>query len=173
MSDAVEIREARPDELETLGELTVRAYAQLPGMPGEDVFGEYYADLRDVAGRAARPGVTILVAADSHGALLGGVTYMSHMKSYGAEPAFAEIEAAGFRMLAVDERARGLRLGRGLTEACLARARAAGHDEIILHTTPHMPIARGMYERMGFRRSPDLDFHPTPGVTVMGFRLRL
>jgi hypothetical protein len=30
-----------------------------------------------------------------------------------------------------------------------------------------------MYERMGFVRSPDLDFHPNPKVTVKAYRLEL
>jgi hypothetical protein len=28
-----------------------------------------------------------------------------------------------------------------------------------------------MYERMGFVRAPELDFHPAPDTTVKGYRL--
>jgi hypothetical protein len=30
-----------------------------------------------------------------------------------------------------------------------------------------------LYERLGFRRMPELDFEPAPGETVKGFRLDL
>ena len=172
-SAVAEIREARSDEWVALGELTARAYAELPGMPGPDLAPEYYAELRDVAGRAVRPGVTILVAAEPDGGLLGGVTFTTEMKSYGVEAGASELDTAGVRMLAVDSRARGRSLGRGLTETCVARARAAGRSQVVLHTMTPMQVARGMYERMGFRAAPELDFDPAPGFTVMGFRLRL
>jgi hypothetical protein len=32
-------------------------------------------------------------------------------------------------------------------------------------------IARGLYERLGFRRAPELDFHQE-SLPVLGFRLR-
>lgn len=173
MNSTSEIREARPDEWEALGELTARAYAELPDMPGPDVFPEYYQELRDVAGRAKQPGIVILVAAGSDGTLLGGVTFVADMKTYGVDEVdFDALDAAGIRMLAVDESARGRRLGRALTEACIRRAQSLDRAEVVLHTTAPMRIARGMYERIGFHPSPDLDFHPG-GFTVMGFRLRL
>ena len=142
-------------------------------MPGPDVFPEYYRELRDVAGRAKQPGIVILVAAESDGMLLGGVTFVADMKMYGVDEVdFEALDAAGIRMLAVDERARGRSLGRALTEACIARARSLDRTDVVLHTTAPMQIAHGMYQRMGFRRTPELDFHPG-GFTVMGFRLRL
>ena len=42
-----------------------------------------------------------------------------------------------------------------------------------LHTTEKMSVARGMYERMGFVRVPEFDFHPAPQVVVMAYRLDL
>jgi hypothetical protein len=36
-----------------------------------------------------------------------------------------------------------------------------------------MDIARRMYERMGFVRVPEFDFHPAPGIVVMAYRLDL
>lgn len=171
-SGEIEIRDARREEFEALGRLTAEAYAQLPRMPGPDALPGYYAELRAVAERAAQPSVAVLVAAEPSGALWGGVTFIGQMKYYGAEPASRVADAAGIRMLAVDPRARGRGLGRALTEACIARARALDRAEVVLHTTDVMQIARGLYERMGFRRSPDLDFGPG-GFTVLGFRLRL
>jgi hypothetical protein len=36
-----------------------------------------------------------------------------------------------------------------------------------------MQVAMRMYERMGFVRAPDLDFHPDPSITVKAYRLDL
>ena len=36
-----------------------------------------------------------------------------------------------------------------------------------------MQTALRMYERMGFVRAPELDFHPAPGFIVKGYRLDL
>jgi hypothetical protein len=43
---------------------------------------------------------------------------------------------------------------------------------VILHTTAAMRVAWALYERLGFRRSEDLDFMQGE-LPVFGFRLRL
>ena len=53
------------------------------------------------------------------------------------------------------------------------RCRKRGVRTIGLHTTVIMEVARGMYERMGFVRAPEYDFHPRPEVVVMAYRLDL
>ena len=169
---AIELRRARREEFEALGQLTVEAYAGLPDMPGPDEIPEYYASLRDVAGRAAQPGAEVLVAVDSSGKLLGGVTFFGDMRYYGADVAAHVTDAAGFRMLAVGPERRNHGLGRALTTACIQRARELGRSQLVLHTTEVMQLAKGLYVRMGFKRSPDLDFGPD-GFTVLGFRLKL
>lgn len=45
-------------------------------------------------------------------------------------------------------------------------------DGLLTCTTEAMRTAWGMYERMGFRRSEDLDF-PQEDLPVFGFRLSL
>jgi hypothetical protein len=42
-----------------------------------------------------------------------------------------------------------------------------------LHTTDMMRAAMTLYERMGFRRAPEIDFRPAPSVLVKGYRLAL
>jgi len=56
---------------------------------------------------------------------------------------------------------------------CIRRARRLGAVCLNLHTTDMMQVAMRMYERMGFVRVPELDFHPHPGVTVKAYRLDL
>ena len=45
-------------------------------------------------------------------------------------------------------------------DECLRRSRQLGAHTLGLHTTELMAVARGMYERMGFLRVPEYDFHP-------------
>jgi hypothetical protein len=56
---------------------------------------------------------------------------------------------------------------------CIGRARRLGAACLNLHTTDMMQVAMRMYERMGFARAPELDFHPDPSVTVKAYRLEL
>jgi len=158
-----EIREARPDEYTSLGELTVRAYKALPG--GHD--RDYHRELRDVAGRAAK--VPVLVAVDTDGLVLGGVTYVP-----GPGP-LAETQRpgeAGFRMLAVDPGAGGRGVGRALAEACIARARTEGRLGMAITSRPHMTVAHHLYETLGFRRDPERDWQFAPGEWLWSYVLR-
>jgi ribosomal protein S18 acetylase RimI-like enzyme len=58
-------------------------------------------------------------------------------------------------------------------QECVRRARRSGAAALTLHTTDIMQAAVRLYERMGFRRAPDLDFHPAPSMTIKGYRLAL
>ena len=95
------------------------------------------------------------------------------MKQYGSGgTATQEKNAAGFRLLAVKDNVRGQGVGKLLTESCINKARENGVSQVIIHTTMAMQTAWRMYERSGFKRSPDLDF--TQGeLSVFGFRLLL
>jgi len=44
---------------------------------------------------------------------------------------------------------------------------------IIIHSTPWMTTAHGVYTRRGFTRRPDLDWTPVPGIDLWGFVLEL
>ncbi|HEU4456825.1 MAG TPA: N-acetyltransferase, partial [Longimicrobium sp.] len=77
------------------------------------------------------------------------------------------------RVLAVAPEARGLGVGRLLVEECVRRARRMGAAELGLHTSVSMRVAVGMYERMGFVRAPEHDFHPEGGEHVWAYRLPL
>lgn len=167
------VRRADPKEYERLGQLTVQAYLQLPGMPGLDEQPAYYAMLRDVGARAIRPTIEILVAVTADHELLGGVTFVGDMQYYDSGgTACTHTGSSGIRLLAVKPEARGFGAGRALTAACVRRAVEKGSAQVILHTTRAMETAWGLYERMGFLRSPDLDFRQGR-LSVYGFRLSI
>jgi hypothetical protein len=58
------------------------------------------------------------------------------------------------------------------TSACIERARERERAQVILHATRAMKVAWRLYEKLGFRRSEDLDFMQA-AMPVYGFRLRL
>ena len=155
----VEIRDARPDEHEALGEVLVAAYDAYP-----ETDDAYRAELRDVAARAAACRVIVAVAAD--GRIVGGATYVPGPGPYGESEREDE---AGIRMLAVDPGAQGRGIGRSLTEACMAIARANGRRRIVLLTLSSMTPAQRLYESLGFRRAPERDWTPEPRLRLLGY----
>jgi ribosomal protein S18 acetylase RimI-like enzyme len=161
------IRPVRPDEFVALGTLTVAAYHSLPTqMPHQRIYDE---QLRDVATRAATS--CVLVAVGAAGELLGGVTYVG-----GPEDPYSEKSSegeAGIRMLAVEPARHDRGVGRALTQACIELARAAGRRRLVLHTGDRMAAAKHLYESIGFRREPAIDFSPAPGIDLIGYVLDL
>ena len=146
----MEIRAARPEDHEAIGQLTVDAYESVNP---HAMKGDYDEELRAVAERTKE--CVVLVAVDDEGAVLGSVTYVPGPDTAMSE--FDDLDAAGIRMLAVAIDRQGSGAGRALTEACIERARAAGRRKIVLHSTESMTVARAMYERRGFGRAPDRD----------------
>src|SRR5258708_33280278 len=102
-NSALTIRLARPEEYETLGKMLAAAYAALPGMPSPAEQPDYYATLADVGGRAAKPALTVFVAADTAGKLLGSIDFIDDMNQYGSGGTASTVtDAAGVRLLAVE-----------------------------------------------------------------------
>jgi GNAT superfamily N-acetyltransferase len=164
------IRPARPMEYEALGIMLVSAYAALPGMPSASEQPDYYAMLANVAARANKPALTVFVAADAAGTLLGSIDFIDDMTQYGSGGAASTVtDAAGVRLLAVDGASRGKGVGKALTLFCIDRAREIGKHRIVLHTTKVMQAAWRMYEGLGFVRFPEIDFRQG-NLDVFGFR---
>lgn len=173
MMSELEIREVRPEECVALGQLLVEAYASLEGFPTPAELPAYYEMLANIGSFTEKKDARVLVALSEEGELVGGVVYFGDMAEYSNASIATTLEnASGMRLLGVSVKARGQGVGKALTQACIQQAREKGHAEMILHSTHFMPTAWGMYERMGFQRSDDLNFQ-SGDVTVFGFRLRL
>jgi GNAT superfamily N-acetyltransferase len=165
-----QIGEARAGEYPEVGRLLVRVYGALEGFPRPHEQPGYYAMLADVGSLAHRPGARLLVARAAAGDVAGAVVYFGDMAAYGSGGAATQLrDTSGIRLLGVDDAWRGHGLGRSLTQACIDLAHAAGHAQVVLHTTQAMQHAWALYERLGFRSSPDLDFLQER-LQVFGFR---
>ncbi len=158
----MEIRDVRTGDYERVGEILVATYGAI-----DPSLGDYAEELRDIAARAAA--VDVLVAVEGAD-LVGTVTYVPGPGPY-AE--WDDPDAAGIRMLAVDRPWQGRGVGSALVEACIERARATHRPRIRLHTTERMIAAQHMYERIGFARTPDEDWQPSPGFWLRAYRLEL
>jgi ribosomal protein S18 acetylase RimI-like enzyme len=164
---AIAVRVARPAELSAAGEVVVRAYRALGGGDSHEAYLEH---VRDAPARARH--CPVLVAVDDvTGEVLGSVTYVP-----GQGNAFAELageDEGEFRMLGVAPEAQGRGVGAALVHACIERARADGRHGIVISTSPLMHAAHRLYERLGFRRAPERDWVPVPGVELRAYVLAL
>lgn len=79
----------------------------------------------------------------------------------------ASDEVAKLRLLLVEEKARGLGVGRALTQQCIHFARQSGYSSITLWTQSILVAARGIYQRAGFRRVSE-EKHHSFGVDLVG-----
>ncbi|CAB3798292.1 hypothetical protein LMG28614_04732 [Paraburkholderia ultramafica] len=129
--------------------------------------------LDGIARFTEKPGARVLVALSERDELMGGVVYFGDMAQYGSGGTATSVQnASGIRLPGVDPAFRNTGAGKALTLACIELARQSGHSQVILHTTKAMQLAWGMYEKLGFARSEDLDFSQQ-GLQVYGFRLTL
>lgn len=169
----LEIREILRDEYELLGKLMVDVYSNLDGFPTPTDQPAYYEMLGNIGSFNEEIDTNVLVAISAEGELVGGVVYFADMARYGSGGTATTVKnASGIRLLGVNPESRGTGVGKALTNACIKRARDSGHSQVVLHTTEAMQIAWGLYARMGFKRSEDLDFMQEV-LPVFGFRLRL
>ncbi len=167
------IRNAKPEEYGTAGQLMVQVYSQLEGFPKEDEQPSYYSMLRNVGDFTAKPDTELFVAVSPTGNIDGSVVFFGNMQYYGSGgTAIQEKNAAGFRLLAVNPNTRGAGIGKLLTVHCIIRAKELKLQQVVIHTTKAMAVAWKMYEKLGFRRSEDLDFMQEK-LPVFGFRLKL
>jgi ribosomal protein S18 acetylase RimI-like enzyme len=159
------IRRARSQDLATIGELTVAAYAEFAADDTED----YVHHLRDAATRHREAELWVATADDSE-EILGTVTITP------AGSPWREVARDGegeFRMLAVAPAARGAGVGGALLGVVVDRFRGEGASAVVMSTLPRMRAAQRVYERAGFVREPSRDWSPLPGVDLIAYRLDL
>jgi ribosomal protein S18 acetylase RimI-like enzyme len=145
------------------GQVTVEGYAEFGRAEGDP----YTQKLRDAAARAREAELWV---AELDGSVVGTVTVALPGSVWQEVAQDGEGE---FRMLAVSPTARGRGVGEALVELVLQRCRAAGCRAVVLSSVTTMRAAHRLYERLGFRRQPERDWTPVPGVDLIGFGLAL
>ncbi len=160
----VVVREARPDEYDAVGELTVEVYV------GEGFVeaGSWYAGELADAGR--RAGSARILVATHAGRIVGSLTVAPAGNPYAEIALPGELE---FRMLAVAKSARGLGAGTALVRTVIDQARAEGRAAVALTTMPAMVDARRIYDRFGFRPVPSRNWRTSAGELLHVLRLPL
>ena len=114
---------------------------------------------------------SVLLGAWVDGRLAGVVNYVN-----GPADPYAEFDGendAGVRGLAVGLGWQRRGVGRSLVTHCIELARTDAKARLVLHTTPWMHAAQRLYPRLGFRRAPEIDFSPAPGIPLIGYTLDL
>ena len=163
------VRDARPEDRDAIREVTLAAYQEYAArMHG---FWEGYR--RNIVASVTDVGSAEQLVAERDGAIAGTVLLYPPRRMELPGGGWLEMPWPEVRLLAVAPAERGRGVGAALMRECARRVRRAGGRVLSLHTTELMQTALRMYERMGFVRAPELDFHPTPGTTVLGFRLDL
>lgn len=159
MADRFHIQPVRtPADLAATAELFAAYAASLPVDLGYQEFGD---ELAALPGKYAPPAGELFLARDAAGALLGCV---------GLRP-LAEDGCCEMKRLFLLPAARGLGLGRALTEAVVDQARRAGYRELRLDTLASMTAAQALYGKMGFDRIAPYYAPTPPGTVFMSLRL--
>lgn len=163
MEQAINIREAEPEELAEVETLVKAAYREFqPLMPAAA-----WERWMDNISETIHSPLGLLLVLDRQGKIEGAVKFypdaaQSHLGQWPAG-------SASMRLLAVPPASRGRGYGRLLTQACLDRARELSIPAIFLYTGTFMTAARQLYENLGFQRAPEFDRDPGP----IAYRLEL
>lgn len=161
----MQLRRAAAHELDAVGELTVEAYADF--VMSSDAYVER---LRDAGSRHREAELWV---AEGESALLGCVTVCPPGSPWRELAPTEDATEGEFRMLAVDPVVRGRGVGEALTRLAIERARTHGASTVVLSSLAGMAAAHRLYERLGFRRVPERDWAPAPGVSLIAYRLAL
>jgi predicted N-acetyltransferase YhbS len=163
------IRDARADDQEAVRDVTISAYQEYAAVMQSHWEGYRQGILATLAN--VKPAEQIV--AEQEDTLVGTVLlFPAGTVLTTPDGASVTLTWPEIRLLAVAPATRGHGVGAALVRECMRRARQSGSAAVTLHTTDMMQVAMSMYERMGFVRTPQLDFHPAPGFTIKGYRYR-
>lgn len=163
------IRDARPDELESVGEIRVAAYLA----DGFLSAGSAYAPRLRALGADGDGDVLVAIEEDAEGSGRDEIVGTVMIRNWPGGQLIRAPDEAEVRALAVAPDSRGRGIGRKLVSAVVERARESGLRLLVLASQPDMVIAHHLYGQAGFARLPERDFEPAPGVTLLAFGLRL
>jgi GNAT superfamily N-acetyltransferase len=167
--NGLHIRDAHPGDRDAIEAVTLSAYQEYAAvMPAH---WERYRQNILATLAAVEPAAQIVAEQDTR---IVGAVLLYPPGTVIANPGDAvTLTWPEVRLLAVEPAVRGRGVGAALMNECVRRARHSGATVLTLHTTDVMQAAMRLYEHMGFRRAPDLDFSPAPGAKLKGYHLKL
>lgn len=150
-----------PQDSKGLAKLAVSAFEQY-----KDVYDDWDVFISRIAAMPSLAESSEIITAKIDDEIVGAVAYVPPHKP---KAEFFEPEWAVIRMLVVVPRARGLGIGKALTQECIKRAKRDGAKTVALHTSHIMQTALDMYLRMGFvcKKEAPIIFGVEYGVYTM------
>jgi ribosomal protein S18 acetylase RimI-like enzyme len=149
----VRIRRAGPDDAPAIASVLQQSFIEYRSAYTDEAFTATTPASDQVRGRIDEGPVWV---AECNGAVVGTVSAVPHG------------EALHVRSMAVSPPARGLGIGESLLREVEDFASAGGYQRLSLSTTPFLTRAIRLYERSGFRPSPESphDLFGTPLLTM-------
>lgn len=167
----IQVREAQSEEKEQVLEVVLDAYRQYEKELPEQLWEQYKASIQAsiIDGQPHAPHAHLVAVQD--GRIIGSVQlYLSSEEAYGR--ADLGIESPIIRLLSVAPSARGKGVATLLIQESARRALSLGSTSLYLHTSDMMLSAVRLYERLGFERAYDKEFH-NGNALVKSYRLLL
>ncbi|UUZ80073.1 GNAT family N-acetyltransferase [Paenibacillus sp. P26] len=164
----IQIRDAGEQDREAIRKLMLEAYEQYATVLSKERW-EQYRDSISASVEGEGPSARIVAVLD--GEVVGAVQmYLSSEEAYGRPE--LEIHSPIIRSLAVSPKARGRGIATALIKESVRRSLELGASELHLHTSDMMEAAVRLYERLGFERAHDKEFH-NGETLVKCYRLQL
>lgn len=153
--ESITIREADESEQEAVRSVILEAYGQYADLFPAEVWEKYQ---HEIGSSVSGEGVIARLVAEIDGDIIGSVQlYPSSEAAYGRTD--MGISSPVIRFLCVSQRARGKGVATALIEEVVKRSLAIGASHLYLHTVDMMASAIRLYERMGFKRAYDKEYH--------------
>ena len=160
---ALHITPCEPADYDAIDRLTARAYAP-SGFTADD---PYFIEILNVAQRAQQ---ALVLVARQNGVPVGTLTCALPGSSW---QEIARANEAELRILAVAPEQQRRGIGSALVRASMEHARRAGCTALVLSSAAWMHAGHRLYERLGFRHTPERDWQPRADVHLTTYCLAL
>jgi GNAT superfamily N-acetyltransferase len=160
------IREATLSERSLVADITRRSYAQYEAQ-SDPAFWVKYEKSTETTLLTANSATRLIL---EHQSKIAASVLFCDPSEWKVNDKSIKNPYPEMRLLAVLPEFRNLCITATLIDYCEQRALAAGFSALTLHTTILMQTAKAMYERRGYQRYLEIDFEPTPGFHVWGYK---
>ena len=157
------ITPCEPADCNAIDQLTARAYAP-SGFAADD---PYFIEILNAAQRAQQ---ALVLVARQNSVPVGTLTCALPGSSW---QEIAGADEAELRILAVEPAQQRQGIGSALVRASIEHARRAGCTALVLSSAAWMHAGHRLYERLGFRHTPERDWQPRADVHLTTYRLDL